>query len=212
METIIVGGGGLGREVYSYLLDELKNASNPKVIRFLDDNPNALEGYERIQVPIAPVHGHQVRDDCEYVIAIGDPATRKSVIKSLGDRVCFHRLVHRTAVVDPTALLGKGCVIGPHCFVGPDAVISDHVFLNVRSTIGHDARVGDYVTLSPHCAIGGGTTICDGCFLGTGSIVNPYRKLGEWSRVSSGTTVDRNIESGSLVAAARAKNRVMFRT
>ncbi len=207
MKYIIVGAGGMGREIYSYFLDQ----PDSQVVGFLSDDPNALAGYNLPCKIIGDIDSHRVLDGCYYLLAIADPPTRLSVVDRLGPQATMASLVHPSAYIAPTAKLGEGVVIAPYCFVGPDAVVGMHVFLNVRSTVGHDASVGDYVTISPHAVVGGAASVGDGCFLATGTIVNPGRQLGDSSRVSSGAVVDRNIVAGSLVAAERAKSRVMFK-
>ena len=62
--------------------------------------------------------------------------------------------IHPTAIVAPSAELGRGVRIGPWCTVGPDVTISDgtrlvsHVVVDGHTTIGTD------VILFPFCTVG----------------------------------------------------------
>ena len=79
--------------------------------------------------------------------------------------------VHRTAVIEDDAIIGKNVTIREGCYVG------------------HHARVADGVVLYPHVTIG------DGAQIGAGSIIYPsvviYRQvhIGKRARIHSGTVL-----------------------
>ena len=79
--------------------------------------------------------------------------------------------VHRTAVIESDAILGKGVTIREGCYVG------------------HAARVDDGAILYPHVTVG------DGAQIGAGSIVYPsvviYRQvhIGKRARIHSGSVI-----------------------
>lgn len=206
-KVIIVGAGGFGREIYEYILD----AGVWQVIGFLDDNPAALAEFDFVDAPIiGPIGGSDVPDDVGYVLGVGNPKTRRTIVEIL-DENSFETIVHPTAYVSCSATISRGCVVGPFAFVGSNAQLAEHVMVNTRSTIGHDAVVGRYSELSPHSAVGGASVLGEGIFLGTGAIVNPTKSVGDWTKVSSGTTVSQDAEVGSLVATAPARSRQMFK-
>ena len=73
------------------------------------------------------------------------------------------------------------------------------------TVIGHDSRIGDYVTLSANVAMGGGVQIGDGAYVGLGAMVYPKIKIGRASRVGLGSVVIRDIADGDTVSGSAAR-------
>ena len=81
--------------------------------------------------------------------------------------------IHPSAIVDPTAELGRdvsvgplaivsagarigdGSVIGPHCFIGQDVTIGPRAYLREQVSIGARVRIGADCILQPGARIGG---------------------------------------------------------
>ncbi|WP_210528288.1 UDP-3-O-(3-hydroxymyristoyl)glucosamine N-acyltransferase [Rubellimicrobium arenae] len=62
--------------------------------------------------------------------------------------------VHPSAIIDPTARLGRNVGIGPLSVVGPGAVIGDGTRLGPHVTVGTDARIGPQGLLHAGARIG----------------------------------------------------------
>lgn len=58
-----------------------------------------------------------------------------------------------TAVIDPTASVGKGCVIEDYVVIGKGVQIGDHCWIAAQSTITH-AIIGDHVRIHTGAKIG----------------------------------------------------------
>lgn len=74
--------------------------------------------------------------------------------------------VHPSAVIDPSATLGKGVRIGALCYVGPHATIGDGTNLISQVTIGAGARIGK------NCLLHGGVRIGDDVIVGDRVIIH----------------------------------------
>lgn len=61
--------------------------------------------------------------------------------------------VHRTAVVDATAVLGLDVSIGPYACIGAGAVIGSRTVVRAHVTVGDGAVIGDDCLLHPHVSI-----------------------------------------------------------
>ena len=192
---LIVGAGGLGREVYDFAV-----ASERTVIAFIDD---AVEG-------LAPVAAADPGAG-EYVIAVGEPVTRLKIAEQLMSRGCrFASIVHPTAIIGSRVKLGAGCIVAPLAYVGPDASLGPHSVLNVHAVVGHDSHVGAYSVLSPHVAVGGNCSLGHGVFLGTHATVTPGISVGSWSKSAAGSVITRKVAPGSLLVGNPASGRVMY--
>ena len=90
--------------------------------------------------------------------------TRPPIVRAPG--------VHPTAVVDPTATLGKDVSIGPLCVVGPGAVVGDrcvleaHVVVADEAVLGEDCHLYPMVSVRERCRLGRRVTIHNGTVIG----------------------------------------------
>ena len=62
--------------------------------------------------------------------------------------------IHRSALVDPAAILGDGVRIGPFCTVGPDVTIEDGAELVSHVVVDGHTRIGVDAILFPFCTVG----------------------------------------------------------
>ena len=62
--------------------------------------------------------------------------------------------IHRTALIDPSAEIGRGVRIGPLCTVGPDVVLEDGVELVSHVVVDGHTRIGAGAVLFPFCTVG----------------------------------------------------------
>jgi len=193
---VVVGAGGLGREVLQIVRDISVAGPALHVKGFVDNNPNCLSGYN-VNTPILGGDDYLPAPDDAFVIAVGDPAIRRKIAAGLtarGGR--FTTLIHPTAVVAPSARLAEGCVVAAFCFVAVDVELGAHTFLNTYASVGHDARVGSCCMLSPYAVVNGNTVLGDGVFLGTHATVTPSGKVLGGAKVAAGSVVYGSIPAG----------------
>ncbi len=206
LDLVIVGAGGFGREVLGYAGDAAQ-----RVAGFADDNPRALDGFDLGVRVLGGVHDVPVSGATGFVIAVGDPAVRRSlaaVIEARGGRL--RTVVHPSAYLGPGVRLGDGCVVCPFAFVGAAATVGANTAINVHTSVGHDVTVGANCVLSPHSAVNGGSELGDDVFLGTHATVFPRRVIGRGAKVSAGAVVHRDVPAGALATGNPAKARVLF--
>jgi UDP-3-O-[3-hydroxymyristoyl] glucosamine N-acyltransferase len=80
--------------------------------------------------------------------------------------------IHPTAVIDPSAKLGKDVGIGPHCWIGPEAIIGE------GTRIVSNVSIGANVVLGTKCLIHAGVCIGDRCEIGNRVIIQPNATIG----------------------------------
>ncbi len=64
-------------------------------------------------------------------------------------------LVHSTALIDPTAELGRGVAVGPYCIIGPNVVVAAGCRLGPRVTLTRNVRLGERVSVGDGSILGG---------------------------------------------------------
>ncbi len=202
---VIVGAGGFGRELLTWIGEQSAGRSS-HVRGFLDDNPAALEDFD-IELPILgdPLT-YQPSGDERLVLAIGQPATKlklAELLRSRGGK--FATLIHTSARVGPRCQLGEGVIISPNAGVSCDVTLGDFVMLNCFATVGHDAHIGRGTTLSSHVDCTGNTRIGAGVFLGSHAAVIPGIAVGDGATVAAGSVAMRNVPAGATVLGVPAK-------
>ena len=80
--------------------------------------------------------------------------------------------LHPTAVVDPTALLGRDVAAGPHVYIGPRAQVGDRVVLHAGVHLEVDCKVGNDTVLYNR------VVVRHGCRMGARCIVHPGAVIG----------------------------------
>lgn len=205
---IIVGMGGLGREVLQYAQDVAAGSNALTVKGFLDDDPDGLsyQGYA-LSVPfLGDTNSYKIQENDRFLLAVAEPNIRKTLVERLELRGAeFATLVHPLAYVAPSAKIAKGCIVSPFATVATFSVLAEHVVLGFYAHVGHDAVVGKYGILSPYAAVNGSSVLEERVFLGTHAVVTPERTLGQNVQVSAGSVVYSNVVANRLAVGNPAK-------
>ena len=93
--------------------------------------------------------------------------------------------IHPTAVVDPTAQIGKGCVVGPSAVIEANVVLGEHCSIGPFSVVGSNSRLGAHNVIHHHAAVG--TEPQDLTFHGE----ETYLAMGDHNRVREFVTINR---------------------
>lgn len=206
MNLIIIGAGGLGREVYSWLSQELEEKQDFAIKGFIDDNPNSLDEYDYPIKIIGTIADYCPKPEERLVLSILDPNMKKKIVKSLSQRGAkFYKLIHPSSILGTNVKIGKGCVICPNCILTNDIKIGDFVFINTNSTIGHDTIIGDFTSINGNVDITGEVKIGKECLFGVGAKVIPGRTIGDNVVIGAGSVVIRNFGSNFTIFGNPAK-------
>lgn len=190
----IVGAGGFGREVYTWLSHMPETSVDWKLCGFLDDNLEALKGFD-YSVPVCGrVSEYTIQPNDCFVCGLGAVELKKRVCGDLiGRGAQFITLVHPTAIIGQNVQLGAGVVICPGVTLTCDIAVGAMTMVNCHSTVGHDARIGPWVTISAHCDLTGYTRVEEGAFLGSRVTVIPGKQVGSSAVVGAGSVVIRDV-------------------
>ena len=78
-DIIILGAAGCGREVANWIEDINKVEPRWNILGFLDDNPNALEGFPSKYQIIGAIKDHEPKADVKYAMGIASPTVKKLI-------------------------------------------------------------------------------------------------------------------------------------
>ena len=195
----IVGAGGFGRELHSYVLRHPAHGRDWTFAGFLDDNLDALKDYGSF-APVIELHGHLPGPDRVYLCGLGLPATKARLVEPLlKGNASFITFVHPSVLIGERVRLGRGVVLCPGVILTCDVLLGDFVTVNLNTTIGHDVEVGDWTVVSSQCDLTGHVKVGAGVFLGSKASVIPSRKIGAGAIVGAGAVVFRDVPPGATV-------------
>lgn len=212
-KIIIVGAGGHAAELRDYInhYNKVNVEDQLDVEGFLDDDEHNHKHYEFSEPYLGGIDSFRIREDIKYLMGIANLEFRKSIIQKIekggGE---FISLIHPTAIISPSSLIGKGVVISHNASVGPKVSIGDYNILNSRCTIGHDSKLGNFNFISPQVAISGNTTIGDENMIGTNACTIPGTTIGNRSKIAAGMVVYKPVSNDETVLF-RHKERLTIR-
>lgn len=198
-DLIIVGAGGFGRELLQWVKDINSVTPTWNVLGFIDDNPEALKGYECDYKVIGGISGCVPHDDVRYAMAVANPGTKERISQEMRLRGAqFASIIHPTALISNYARIGEALVMYPNSVVTVNVAIGDFVTI-LSSGVGHDATIGDYCTISSYCDVTGGVTLGRRVFMGSHVTITPGRRVGDDAFVAAGSVVMTNVRAGYRV-------------
>jgi sugar O-acyltransferase (sialic acid O-acetyltransferase NeuD family) len=179
----IVGAGGFAREALTLIAD---CGAGADVVGFFESD-SVWTARTVASLDVMPLS--QIGPDLQVVIAVGDPRSRQALAEGLAKETVFPVFVHPSAVVSQSVELGDGTLVCAGSILTCDIVVGRHVHFNLVTTVGHDCRIGDFVTTAPAVNISGKCTIGRGAYFGTNSCVREGLEIAEFVAVGMGGVV-----------------------
>jgi sugar O-acyltransferase (sialic acid O-acetyltransferase NeuD family) len=201
---VLIAASGLAREVAA----AVEAAGTHEVVGVLDDNSELL-GTECAGVPvIGSVEAASDLLDVQFLICAGSGTARRRIAGRLqASRIGSPRyatVVHPTATVPSTCLIGAGTVLLAHVTLTADVTVGEHVVVMPQVVLTHDALVSDCVTLCAGVVIGGNVLIESGAYLGMNSSVRQGVRVGQDSTLGMGAVLLQDLPTGELWAGVPA--------
>lgn len=206
---LVWGGGGHGRVVA-----DAARAAGFVLAGFVDADPDkrgavvepgggrVVASEEELRAALAA--GRLPAGADAVALAVGDNARRWACLAALGDAPC-PAVVHPSAVVSPSATLGRGTVVFAGVVVNAAARVGSAVILNTRAVVEHDCRVGDAAHLSPGAVLCGGASAGARAWVGAGATVIHGGAVGDDAVVGAGAVVVRPVPDGVTVVGNPAR-------
>jgi sugar O-acyltransferase (sialic acid O-acetyltransferase NeuD family) len=207
--VIVIGSGGHAKMVID-IMHEMKSVN----IHGVTSN-SLLQG--------SSFYGYKVlgNDDIlkqfsrsNYHIAMGLGGYRDNIlreklykyVKELGFN--FINIIHPTAIISKTVVIGESVVIFPGAIINTDVQIGDNSIIATGSTIDHETIIGNNVLISAGVTIGANSLIMDNALLAIGSIVISGVKIGKNALVAAGAVVTKDVFDNEKVFGIPAKKRI----
>lgn len=199
---IIVGCGSHAAEVVDYIDYINKNSTEKQfnIKGLIDITDKHYLHYCYNYEFLGNIDDHQIDEDANYIMGIGNVSIRNKVIQEFKDKNAkFIGIIHPSALISSSAEIGEGTVISHNVSVGPKAKIGSFNVINSRCTIGHDSKIGENNFLSPQVVLGGYATIGNSNFLGTNCSILPEIEVGNNNKIMAGMTITNKVNDDETV-------------
>lgn len=207
--VLVMGSGGLGKEIISYLVEDLRY----EIVGVVSTEPFHNLQFAKMFDVKPTVDEFRPASDVRLIMATAFPKTKRAIVHAnyrWASR--WMNYVAEGAVLSRFANIGTGCTLTPNASIVGDPNVGDFVFLNTEATIGHDAQVGDYVTLFPKSEICGDCVIGHDVILGIKACVLPKVRMVDGSKAAAGSTVWKDVLEPVTVYGNPAEPRVKVPT
>lgn len=225
-DIIIVGAGGLGREI-QWLIEHINEHRYPalsegqvqglqqsdpgqenwNIIGYCDDGKplgTHINGYEVIcnTDNLAEWNGH-----VNVVCAIGSSPLRKKII----DKLCMNNKLEFPNLIDPSVIcpsyctMGRGNIICAGSILTTNISIGDFCIINPDCKVGHDVCMESFVTLYPSVNVCGTVNIGICSQMGVASCVIQCKNIGGNTFIGAGAVVIDDIPDNVTAVGVPAK-------
>lgn len=204
LKTVIIAASGHGKVV----LDILQQNENIEIAGFIDDDSN-LHGKSVNGVPVigdfSIISNIIDNIDCG-IVAIGDNHIRAELFKKLQDiGLQTITVIHPSAIIAKTAIIGNGSVVAANAVINPSAEIGENCIINTGATIDHDNFIADHVHISPGAHLAGNVSVGAYSPVGIGASIINGIAIGKNATVGAGAVVTKNVPDNAVVAGIPAK-------
>lgn len=206
-DIVIIGAGGVGKEV-SWIIDQINGVRKIyKVLGFIDDNKD-IWGKEILGYKV--LGGLDFLEEINYrgcaAIAITDYVVKKNMTQRLNNlEIEFPIIKHPKVKVPESTTIGQGSIIYEGVIISPDVKIGNFVIVSPKCGIGHDSVIEDYVSLLWNVSISGNDHIEEGVLFGSASTIIQGKKVKNESIIGAGAVVVKDIEKKGTYVGVPSK-------
>jgi sugar O-acyltransferase (sialic acid O-acetyltransferase NeuD family) len=206
---VVIGSGGFGRETVEVVRAVNAERSTWDLLGFLDDDPALLGTEIDGAMVVGAIDDAPSFRSARFVVCTGHPGnyfTRKKIVQRLGlPAARYATIVHPTAALSTTTLLGPGSVLLANVVATSAVQIGSHVAVMPGAVFTHDDIVEDYVTVGAGVRLAGRVHVEEGAYLGSGALVREDRTIGPWALVGMGAVITKDVPGGEVWTGVPAR-------
>lgn len=203
---VIIGGGGMGKEIFYTAKHSIGYGTEFDIKGFLDDNIHSLDGFHGYPPVLNTIRDYQPEPDDVFTCSIGDVHTKRKIcelIKSKGGK--FQTLIHKDCQLRENVTIGEGTIVDCFAIIGSDAIIGENCLIQNYSGIAHDCVIGDYSRIDVRVQTVGGVKIGNNVTVHTNSIISHGVTIGDDAKVGALSFVIRKVKPGVTVQGNPAR-------
>ena len=209
-KIVIFGTGGNCIDILDTILEINKKEQTYEFIGFLDDNPELWGKKINDEIVLGPLNmAKDLINSCYFVNGIGSQQNfyikDKIISKTQVPLEKFETIIHPSAAVSDTSLIGKGVVVLQNVTIASNVKVGNHVMILPNSVISHDGYIKDYTCIAGGVCISGGVNIEESCYLGTNCSIIDNVNIGKHSLIGMGSVVLESVFENSVMVGCPAK-------
>ena len=184
-----------------------------KVVVVFDDTPGLNSPFSDVPIyrgwdAFEEWFKNHKKSELGFCIAIGNPHGR--IRCQLHDQLVREglspiSLVHPTAFIDKSAVIGEGCQMMAGVIIQPEVQIGKQCIINTRVSIDHECVIEDGVEIAPGAILCGDVHLETNVWIGAGATILPRRRVGQDAIVGAGAVVTEDVPPGVTVIGIPAK-------
>ncbi len=207
-DIVIIGAGGLGREILGLIQSINKKESRWRVKGFYDDGAECGKLIHGLPI-LGKVEALNAQQEAlDVAIAIGDSSTRRKVYDGLNkQRLSFPALISPDATIldEESVSIDEGVLCCAGTILTCDITIGAFTLLNLCCTVGHDAVIEPFCSFMPSANISGETHIGAEVYMGTSSSIINRISIGGNSTIGAGAVVTKDIPADCVAVGCPAR-------
>lgn len=207
-DMVIVGAGGLGREVLFQLWEMNAVQNRYNILGFTDDRAT-LAGTEVDGVPVIGDIDYlcEWQHSTDVCVCVSNPAIRKFLVKRLSGNphLSFPNILAPDLRCSNRIQWGIGAIVSFSNIITLDVIIGDFVFLGNSCIVGHDSVLSEYATLYNGVTVSGNCRIGECAEIGIGSRIIQGCSIGSQTVVGAGSVVIEELPCNCTAVGIPAK-------
>jgi sugar O-acyltransferase (sialic acid O-acetyltransferase NeuD family) len=184
-----------------------------RVIAVIDETPGISSPFPDIE--LIPDKKHlknwlqgKNTDQIGFSITIGNP--HGQIRCELQDLLSKYHLkpvtlMHPTAYVDPSVLLGNGCQVLAGAIINPEVKIGRQCIINTKASVDHECILEDGVELAPGSTLCGSIHIEENVWIGAGATVLPRLRIGKNAIIGAGAVITKDVAPNTTIIGIPGK-------
>lgn len=200
--TILIGYSGHGYVVAEVAIENGLNIIGYSDKTELTNNPFSLDyfGFEG-------AHDFTGWDkEVSFILGIGNNKVRHEIALLIESRgKTLQTIIHKTASVSGTSVIGSGTFISRNAVVNTLAVIGKNVILNTGCVVEHECVLYDAVHIAPGAILAGNVTIGERSFIGANAVIKQGVTVGSDVTIGAGSVIISDIPDGQVVVGNPGK-------
>lgn len=199
-DIIIVGSGGLAKEVYGIIKSRNTNDASWNVIGFISKSKKGKEIIDGIKVIGDDDFISEYKTKLSLFLAISDQSIRKflfSRFKNLNN-ISFPNIIHDSVFFDKDNFsIGFGNFISINTIISPGVFIGNFNILNMNCIVAHDTKIGNYCNINPNSNISGNVIIDDKVTIGSNTVIHQGKRVMKKAIIGMGSVLTRDAKASS---------------
>jgi len=210
MREKVVGLGAGGHA--KVLIEILRLNDGLELVGLLDNDPK-LKDKSVMGLPVLgddamlpKLKANGVRRFFVGIGSVGNASRRKQIFEqALASGMDPVSSIHPSAIISPSATLGRGCMIMAGVVINAFVKVGDDVIVNTGAIVDHDCWLGDHVHIATGARLSGTVHVGHGAHVGSGAVIRNNIGIGDGAIVGVGAAVVKDVGANEVVAGVPAR-------